>query len=1085
MRKILSLLSVLILFGVSTLAQTRVVTGKVSDEVTGNPIPSATITEAGTRNAVKADDNGNFTISVNSSRLTITAADHAPQTITATGNTVNILLPRGSQQLQEVVITALGLRRTRNQLAYSAQQVTGEDISKSRSVNVASSLSGRISGLEIRQSNTLGGSTNVVIRGAKSLTGSNQALFVIDGVPFDNTNNNVANQRSGRGGYDYGNAAADINPDDIESITVLKGAASTALYGSRGSNGVILITTKKGRHGLGITINSGATVGEIDKKTFITYQKSYGGGYGQYYEDPSGYFLSRDINGDGVDDLVVPMSEDASYGARFDPSLMVYQWDAFDPSSSNFGKPRPWVVAANDPLTFFETPVSLNNSAFVEGGSDKGTFKLGYTKFTEKGILPKSKITKDLLNFSGSYNITSKLTVFALVNYSKIKGLGRYGTGYDSKNIMGNFRQWWEMNVDIKEQEAAYFRTRKNVTWNWSDPTNLKPIYWDNVYWTRNENYETDMRSRYQGYASLTYKFNDWLNILGRAGLDSYDEIEEERIAVGSIPSAIVGQVFGADAEPSAYGRFNRNFRETNYDLLINFDKDILENFNLKGLLGGNIRQTNFNSIAAKTNGGLVVPGLYSLSNSANPLLAPIEADQKIQVNAVFAGATLSYRDFLTLDGSIRRDQSSTLPKDKNTYYYPSVSIGFAFSNLMKTSPWLSYGKLRLNYAEVGASAPFASILDAYYINASFGAASLTSVGERTATTKNNSELKPERTKSSEIGLEASFLRNRVGFDITYYNAKTVDQILPVAVSRATGYDRKFVNAGVIENKGIELSVNGTPVKSRNFSWAINLNWTRNRNKVTELFGEVDNLLLASYQGGVSVNATLGQPYGTIRGNNFVYNSAGQKIVTQATGRYQLSSTSNEVIGNANPDWIGGITNTVKYKNLALSFLVDVRQGGDVFSLDMYYGLATGLPIETAGLNDLGNPLRNTLADGGGIIREGVNEDGKPNTVRASGSNYGTYGYRYSPAAGFVYDASYVKLREAALTYSLPERMIAKMAPFKGIDLSLIGRNLWIIHKNLPYADPEDTMTSGNAQGYIGGSYPTVRSVGLNIRLRF
>ncbi len=244
--------------------------------------------------------------------------------------------------------------------------------------------------------------------------------------------------------------------------------------------------------------------------------------------------------------------------------------------------------------------------------------------------------------------------------------------------------------------------------------------------------------------------------------------------------------------------------------------------------------------------------------------------------------------------------------------------------------------------------------------------------------------------------------------------------------------------------------------------------------------------MLASYQGGVSINATLGQPYGTIRGNNFVYDSvSGQKIVSSTTGRYLLSETSNEIIGNSNPDWIGGIQNTLKYKDLALTFLIDVRQGGDVFSLDRYYGLATGLPIETAGLNDLGNPLRNTLENGGGIIREGVNEDGKQNAFRASGSNYGAYGYRFSPAAAFVYDASYIKLREATITYSLSNRVIAKLAPFKGIDFSLVGRNLWIIHKNLPDADPEDTISSGNAQGYQGGSYPTVRNIGLNIKLKF
>ena len=313
--------------------------------------------------------------------------------------------------------------------------------------------------------------------------------------------------------------------------------------------------------------------------------------------------------------------------------------------------------------------------------------------------------------------------------------------------------------------------------------------------------------------------------------------------------------------------------------------------------------------------------------------------------------------------------------------------------------------------------------------------------------------------------------------------SRTVDQILPVAVSRATGYDRKFVNAGTIENKGIELSVYGTPVKTRNFSWTVNLNWTRNRNKVLALFGETDNLLLAAFE-ATSINATLGQPYGTIRGSNFVYTN-GQKTVNATTGRYLISETSNEVIGNANPDWIGGIQNTIKYKDLALSFLVDVRQGGELFSLDMHYGLATGLYPETAGLNDQGKPVRGDPAEGGGIIREGVTPDGKPNTMRVNTLNYGAFGYRFAPEAAHVYDASFVKLREVALTYSLPSKMMTKLMPFKGIDFSLIGRNLWVIHKNLPYADPEDIQSAGNVQGYQGGAYPAVRSLGLNIKLRF
>jgi TonB-linked SusC/RagA family outer membrane protein len=1072
MKHFISLLAVLLLFSNLIFSQSRKITGQVKDD-RGQPVSFATVTETNTTNAVSADVNGNFSINVTGNQLTITAAGFQSQTVTIAGTSVNVTLTAGGQ-LQEVVVTALGIRRTRNQVPYAAQQINGDEVSKNRSSNFINNLSGKVSGVDVKQTNSLGGSTNVVIRGFKSVTGDNQALFVVDGVPFNNANNNTANQRTGRGGYDYGNAAADINPDDIESVTVLKGAAASALYGSQGANGVILITTKKGVRGLGITVNSGVGVGSVDKSTFVKYQKEYGGGYGQYYEDASGNFLFRDPNagfsytGAPGSVLVMTTSEDASYGHVFDPNLMVYQWDAFDTSSANFHKARPWVAAANDPYTFFQHPVSYNQSIFINGGSEKGTFKLGYTRTGDKGILPNSNVDKNLINLGGTLNITDKFVAGANLDFSNIVGKGRYGTGYDDKNMMTNFRQWWEVNVDVKEQKDAYFRHRQNVTWNWADPTDLTPIYWDNVYFSRYENYENDNRNRYFGNVNLSYKLTNWLNVLGRVSLDSYDELQEERQAVGSVTT-------------SSYTRFNRSYRETNYDLLLNGNKDFSKDVNFKFLLGTNIRRQHTASIRATTNGGLIVPKVYALSNSLNTPNAPVEFDGNREVDGVFAGATLGWKDMVILDATIRRDASSTLPKDNNAYYYPSVSGGWVFSKLLSTATWMSYGKLRANYAEVGADAPIFSVYDVYAVIPPFNGNPQSSV----TGTKNNPNLKPERTKSYEIGLEMAFLKNRLGFDASYYNARSFDQILPVIVSTATGYNAKFLNAATVDNKGVELSVFATPYKKGNFSWDINVNWSRNRNKVVKLFEGSENIELANFQGGVSLNATLGQPYGTIRGSNFVYDSASGQPIVGANGRYLLSTTSNEVIGNPNPDWIGGVNNTLKYKNLSLSFLVDVRHGGDIFSLDLYYGMATGLYPETAGLNDLGHPSRLPISQGGGVILPGVKQDGKPNDIRVQNVNFGTYGYRYNPAAKFVYDGSFVKLREVVLTYAIPKDMMARLQPFKGIDFSLIGRNLWIIDKNLPYADPEEQISAGNLQGYQGGAFPSVRTFAFNVKLRF
>ncbi len=1076
MRKFLTLFAVLVLCSLLAFPQTKLVTGKVTDQQ-GQPVPFASIRVKGSKQGVSADADGNFSIRVNPSETLIISGTGITQQEVAVGGSsfLNVQVQRQSTSMTEVVVTALGIRRSRNQLPYSVQQVAGDDVSKQRTGNFVANLEGKVAGLQINQANTLGGSTNVILRGYKSILSDNQPLFVIDGVPFDNQNTNDVNQTTGRGGFDYGSAAADINPDDIESISVLKGAAASALYGQRGFNGVILITTKKGSsRGLGITVNAGVTTGAIDKSTFTKYQKQYGANYGSAigYGSPDGNFLYFDVNGDGTPDLVTPTTEDASWGAKFDPNLLVYQWDAFDKTSPYYHKARPWVAAANDPTTFFTKPFSYNTSALIQGGNERQTFSLGYTRNDDKGILPNSHITKDLANLAATFKITDRLNVSGSLNYSKITGQGRYGTGYDPSNPATNFRQWWETNVDIKELKDAYFRTRQNTTWNWSDPSDevngLVPIYWNNPYFDRYENYETDGRNRYFGNMTVNYKLTNWLNVMGRVALDHYDELQEQRYAVGSIGT-------------SYYSRYNHTFNETNFDLLFNVDKDITPDINFKALLGGNIRKNKNESIYAVTNGGLIIPGLYSLSNSVSTPAAPVEAYRPQEVDGVFAGATFTYRKMLSLDGTIRRDQSSTLPKGNNVYYYPAVSASFIFSELMKDQSWLTYGKIRANYATVGHDAPPFSTKDTYTIGTPINGQAVA----YPSTAKNNQELVPEKNESYEFGLEASFLKNRIGFDLTYYHARTYNQIDLVQISNSTGYSSKYLNAGTVQNKGVELSVNGSPVKTQDFSWDITVNFTKNINKVVSLFDTAKNIQLASFQGGVSLNATVGRPYGEIRGTDFVYTD-GQRTV-KSNGYYQVTGTSNNVIGNANPNWLGSISNTFRYKNFSLGFLIDARKGGDIFSLDMYYGLATGLYPETAGKNDLGNPVRNSIADGGGIIFPGVTSDGKVNTTRVDISSlFGAYGYYRNPAKAFVYDGSFVKLREASLTYSLPASLISKMAPFKGIDISVIGRNLWIIHKNLPYSDPEEIISSGNyALGYQGGAYPVARTLAFNVKFKF
>tara|TARA_R110001583_G_scaffold47019_1_gene147241 strand:- start:1565 stop:4810 length:3246 start_codon:yes stop_codon:yes gene_type:complete len=1060
-------------------AQEKTVTGSVSDA--SGPLPGVTVVIKNSKIGTQSDFEGNYSIKANVGdvlQFSFIGMNSVNLTVGAS-NLINVVMTESAEALEEVVVTALGISRDKKSLGYATQEVEGSELTTIKNGNFLNSISGKASGVQIKKNNNMGGSTNVIIRGNASMTGSNQALFVIDGVPINNTNTNAAGQGQASGGYyDYGNTASDIDPENIESMNILKGAAASALYGARAANGVIMITTKKGKKskGFGVTINSGVTVGSIDKSTFAKYQTQYGAGYGPYYDGPGGNWYEEDVTGDGNADQVVVYTEDASYGAAFDSNLLVYQWDALDPDSPNYRTATPWINAKNGPISFFETPVTFSNSVSLDKGSEDGSFRLNYTNFDQTGLMPNSSIKKHNFLISGNYKFNDKLTASGSANYIKTAGLGRNSTGYND-NIVGMFKQWWQTNVDLEQQKDMYFATGRNVTWNpGSSEAGAAPIFWDNPYWTRYENYQTDGRDRFVGNVTLNYELSDWLSVTGRIATDAYTEIQEERRANGSVPGNF--GITRGDVD-SGYGRKNIDNTETNYDLMLNFNKDLSDKLNLKGIAGVNIRRNTFKSIYVSTAGGLSVPKLYALQNSIDPLPLPTEVDATSGVDGIYASASFGYDNILFFDATIRKDRSSTLPVGNSVFVYPSVASSFVFSKLVDQD-WLSFGKFRVNYAEVGNDAPFDFLFDTYIVNIPPGAPS-TSVSN----TKKNADLKPERTKSFEVGLDMKFLKNRLGFDFAYYNTTSVDQIFGVPISRSTGYTSKVLNAGEIENKGLELSLYGAPIKTADFNWNVNVNWSQNRNTVLALAEGIDNLQLGAFQGGVTINARVGQPYGVIQGTDFTYSNDGQKIVDPADGQYVKTSTSDKIIGDTNPDWLMGISNSFSYKNVSLSFLIDIQKGGSIFSLDQYYGQATGLYKETAFINDLGNPVRNSIADGGGFINPGVNPDGSANTTRIRADRFGAFGYRRGlPNAAFVYDASYVKLRELALTYNLPEKFLSKIS-IVGASISLTGSNLWIISKNLPHADPESGLSSGNLQGYSTGSLPTTRDLGLNVKLQF
>jgi len=1121
MKNKLSLWSVLAFMLAVNFAIAQSVSGVVSDAGSGEPLPGVAVSEKGSNNATLTDFDGKFTIKVGEgATLVFSSMGMETKEVAATSDFLQVSLNSTSQNLDEVVVTALGISREKKSLGYATQEVDGAEVTKVKDANFVNSLSGKVAGVQIKSSGTLGGSANVVIRGYKSLTGNNQALFVVDGVPISNATGNSSNVASGRGGYDYGNAAMDINPEDIENISVLKGAAATAIYGSRAANGVVMITTKSGKASgakktLGVTVNTGITVGSVNPDTWVRHQQSYGPGYGPFY-GPNYHYLANgdsvfidaratpyDVDGDGTYELTVPMGEDASWGLAVDPSLQIYDWESIHPLSTQYGQSRAHTAPGegNDAMSFWQQSVTRNNNIAIDGGGENSSFRLSATDFTQSGIIPGSEINRSNVSFSGRFNASDKLTVSAKANYIKQDGRGRYGTGYDSRNVNQSFRQWYNVLTNMTSQREEYENSGANITWNpygYGAAAPYKPHYFDNFYWTANENFSTDTRNRIIGNIMAEYQINDWLKLTGRMSADTYSELREERIAVTSV-------------DVSRYSRNNRNFTERNNDLFLNWNKYFGTDgeISFAGMLGYNSRRTSFSSIGAATNGGLVVPGVYALSNSVSAPAAPGETEYMIGVDGIFGQASFGYKNFLYVDLTARQDQSSTLPVENNTYLYPSATLSLIFSELVDIDG-LDFGKVRLNYASVGSDAPAQALVDAYGIGTPFSGVTLASA----PSTQRNAGLLPENTVSTEAGVELKFLKNRAGLDLSFYNSSTFNQILPAQVSSATGTYYKYVNAGQIDNSGVELSAYFTPVKTSDFQWDVNVNWSRNRNNVVELFGDSETLLLASVQGGINITARVGQPYGTLEGTTFQRDAAsGAPIVYEWSnwrGGHRYLRGAVGPVGNIQADWRGGINNSFSYKNITVSALIDAQMGGNFFSLDTWYGYGTGIYDFQAGTNANGNQIRTYVEDGGGmtwadvqasnphietpILWDGATVDGDGNPV-GSGSpdanlmmymnGYGnTLGWALAPNELHVYDASFVKLREVAVTYQVPTSQLGDL-PVAGVDVSLVGRNLAILYKNSPYSDPEAGLTAGNVQGYQSGAYPTLREVGLNLRVKF
>jgi TonB-linked SusC/RagA family outer membrane protein len=948
--------------------------------------------------------------------------------------TKDFVLATSPTQLEGVVVTALGITREKSQLGTAMQQVDQAELNRTRDQNIMNQLAGKVSGLQVTGGGTQGGSTKVTIRGANSILGNNNPLFVVDGVPVSNagrggspTGERTFGQMSGT---DFGSAINDINPDDVESISVLKGPNAAALYGARASNGVIVITTKKGRASAGRVATELSTNYSWDSPSVLPdYQNTYGQGY-------FGEFQFVDGAGGGVND-----GADASWGPKLDGRLI----DQFT------GPAQPWVARPDNVKDFFAGGHTAAANLAFRGGTDRANARLSFGAENVKGYIPNNHYQKISGLLSGTMQVSPKFTADATLQYVNNDARNRPGVGYNS-GILEQFI-WFGRQVDTKALKAKRFDDDGNLyNWNYN--------YHNNPYWLVHENPEEDQRDRFIGVASARYNVFPWLDATLRSGVDLYRLNISQQFAAGNI-------VF---SDPSYAGAFNfvNDYRnESNIDFLLTANRQMSAKIDVNGTFGLNRRGETFNTKQQFTQ-GISVPLIYNVSNAAiTPTLG--QNDTRRRVNSVFGSASATYGGWITLEGTVRNDVSSTLPKGNNSYVYPSGNVSFVLTEAMPAlrSSTLSFAKLRGSIARVGTDAdPYA--LRTTYTGSSnkFDGQPIFGLGNTIA----NSNLKPELTTSGEAGLELGFFNGRISFDATYYAKSTKNQILNLTVSPTSGFNSVAINAGEITNRGVEVLLGATPLRLANgFEWNTSVTFARNRGKVVDLAGNLQTVVIGG-DWDATVEARRGERYGVIRGFEMLRDSAtGQLILSDGL----VQKGERRVLGSIEADWTGGWNNTLTYKGFSVSGLVDVRQGGDVFSISNMFGQYAGVFEETMRGREVdhNNP---------GITVRGIDgASGQPNTTTVESEAYfeGLFGIHEA----FIYKNSYLKLRELRVGYELPSNWAARLNS-RAINLAFVGRNLFT-RANIPHIDPEFTYTTGNFQGMEFAALPNTRSIGFNLRV--
>lgn len=1055
------------------------VSGKVTD-VSGGIIPGVSVAVKGTSRGTITNADGEYALKEVSAKNVLVFSFVGMKSVEVNvGNqqVINIVLEEESFGVGEVVVTALGIAREKKGLGYAVQEIKGDELNVARETNFVNSLTGKVAGVSIVSGAAVGSSSKITIRGESSLsTQSNQPLFVIDGVPVgnDGTTNTT--------GADYGNSSAEVNPSDIESMTVLKGPAASALYGSRAAHGVIVIVTKSGKQGkgIGVSVNSGTTFESLLR--LPKFQNKFGQGNNGKYEG-SNFGASWSAYPNGTWD-----NYDESWGPRLDVGTLEKQYYSpttggmrgGDVSNPNRGEviATPWVSHPNNIRDFFETGHTFYNNVALTGANEKGDFRISYTNLEEKGVVPNNNLTRHTISFKGSYNFTNRFKATVTANYIKATSPNRPDNGY-GRNTFMYFATWFPRSGDMNALKD-YWQTGltgvKQFQYNYGENHN-------NPFFLQYENTKGQDKDRLFGNITLNYDITDKLSIMGRAGTDLYNDFRPMKW-----PVSMIGAENGSYKEEFIY------YQEQNFDFLLTWKDHVGDDFNYRLSAGGNrMDKTNrYRSVLAPT---LLIPGLYTITNSASALQVGASNSLK-RINSLYAFTQFDYKSMLYLDMTFRNDWSSTLPADNNSYFYPSVSFSALVDQFVNLPDWVTQAKVRAGVAEVGNDTNPYSLRSTYgFVTPSWG----TSYSVASGNWLPNVDLKPEKVATYEIGTEIKLFDNRLNFDFTWYDIRSKNQIIPLPLTSSTSYGSRMINAGEIQNKGFEIMTNIVPVKTKDFTWDVIVNFSTNKGKVLELAPGVNEIVQAAQAEDVATKAVVGQEVGALYGPGYqrVESGAMKGQIIIGTNGAPLITSEYIHLGNANPDWIGSLANAFYYKGFSLNVLADIHYGGQFIShfFNKAYGAGQLKDSEKGReARSVGHEYDDPYYIVGAALVDG---EYVPNSTSVDGTySEGVYGtsarYFHKKLTdhipeGQTFDATYAKLREVRLGYTIPGKVFKNV--IKDVSISLVGRNLLLwTPKSNQHFDPESSVATrgdGVIQGQEDMALPSTKSYGVNLSFKF